>query len=242
MYIGLFLNVSVYYRRFDDIASPSGSTLAKFLPALIELSLSVLFTFFLMRLISLGGRYFYRLIASLLVLVSVAASYYMTFFNVVMGYGIIAAVMTTDIDLSKEVIGWQFMVWTLRVSAIPLAFIWYDESQDAAELFDPANNFTYVAPAGIEDTYVVFILGETARWDHIRLLGYQRDTTPQLSKERNLVAFRGQSCDTSTKLSMRCMFVREDGGRKQSATHVERTKYFQCVAFTGVHLRTVRDA
>ncbi len=48
----------------------------------------------------------------------------MTFFNVVIGYGIIAAVMTTDIDLSKEVIGLQFIVWTLCVSAMPLAIIW----------------------------------------------------------------------------------------------------------------------
>ncbi len=31
----------------------------------------------------------------------------MTFLNVVIGYGIIASVMTTDIDLSKEVIGWH---------------------------------------------------------------------------------------------------------------------------------------
>jgi KDO II ethanolaminephosphotransferase len=30
------------------------------------------------------------------------ASYYMTFLNVVIGYGIIASVMTTDIDLSKK--------------------------------------------------------------------------------------------------------------------------------------------
>ncbi len=29
----------------------------------------------------------------------------MTFLNVVIGYGIIASVMTTDIDLSKEVVG-----------------------------------------------------------------------------------------------------------------------------------------
>lgn len=48
----------------------------------------------------------------------------MTFFNVVIGYWIIAAVMTTDIDLSKEVIGWRFMVWTLCASTIPLVIIW----------------------------------------------------------------------------------------------------------------------
>lgn len=292
VYIGLFLNVSVYYRRFDDISALLGTSAVKYASALIELSVSVLFTFFLMRLLSLGGRYFYRVFASLLVLVSVAASYYMTFFNVVIGYGIVAAVMTTDIDLSKEVVGWQFVVWMLCVSAIPLLLIWkaslrntlleqlktpgkrtapllvlagivalvwgtmdymgnvqkraeklanvdlpsyggvvahsylpsnwlsalglfaytqYDESQDDADLFDPTKHFTYVPPKGIDDTYVIFILGETTRWDHMGLLGYERDTTPLLSKEHNLVAFRGHSCDTSTKLSMRCMFVREGG-------------------------------
>jgi KDO II ethanolaminephosphotransferase len=35
----------------------------------------------------------------------------MTFLNVVIGYGIIASVMTTDIDLSKEVIGWHLILW-----------------------------------------------------------------------------------------------------------------------------------
>ncbi|MFC3393771.1 kdo(2)-lipid A phosphoethanolamine 7''-transferase [Brenneria rubrifaciens] len=292
IYVGLFLNLSVFYRRFDVLSIPAGKTLPMFIPALIELTACILFTFFLMRIISLGGRHFYRVVASLLVLISVAASYYMTFFNVVIGYGIIAAVMTTDIDLSKEVVGLHFVLWMIAVSALPLFLIWkntlrhtlieqlaspgkrlvplavllvvvalvwlpirymdkvqsvseklanvdlpsyggvvahsylpsnwlsalglfaytkYDESQDSSNLFDPGKAFTYIPPKGIEDTYVVFIIGETTRWDHMGLLGYERNTTPKLSKERNLVAFRGQSCDTSTKLSMRCMFVREGG-------------------------------
>ncbi|MEH0875355.1 kdo(2)-lipid A phosphoethanolamine 7''-transferase [Pectobacterium cacticida] len=292
LYIGLFLNGSVYYRRFDYFSRSAGDQVPTIIPALVELTASVLFTFFLMRVISLGGRRFYQIIASLLVLISVAASYYMTFFNVVIGYGIIASVMTTDIDLSKEVVGFRFILWMLVVSALPLFLIWtnslrytlleqikspgkrltpflalvvvvalvwmplrymdniqskserestvdlpsyggvvahsylpsnwlsalglfaytkYDESQDSSNLFDPAQHFTYVAPKGIDDTYVIFIIGETTRWDHMGLLGYERDTTPKLSQEKNLVAFRGQSCDTSTKLSMRCMFVREGG-------------------------------
>ncbi|PWC10831.1 kdo(2)-lipid A phosphoethanolamine 7''-transferase [Brenneria roseae subsp. americana] len=292
IYIGLFLNLSVFYRRLDAFPIPSGKTIPAFIPALIELTACILFTFFLMRIISLGGRHFYRVVASLLVLISVAASYYMTFFNVVIGYGIIAAVMTTDVDLSKEVVGLHFVLWMVAVSVLPLFLIWkntlrhtlieqltspgkrlmpltilavvvalvwlpirymdkvqsvseklsnvdlpsyggvvahsylpsnwisalglfaytkYDESQDSSNLFDPGKHFTYIPPKGIEDTYVVFIIGETTRWDHMGLLGYERDTTPKLSKERNLVAFRGQSCDTSTKLSLRCMFVREGG-------------------------------
>ncbi|WP_114192914.1 kdo(2)-lipid A phosphoethanolamine 7''-transferase [Edaphovirga cremea] len=290
IYIGIFLNVSVFYRRFDSFSH--GIRGIKVISAVTEIVAIVLFTFFVMRIISLGGKRFYRVIASLLVLVSVAASYYMTFFNVVIGYGIIVSVMTTDIDLSKEVIGYHFIIWMVLVSALPLLLIWrntlrftlieqmktpgqrirplvlllavvalvwvplrmldreqsvnekvtnidlpsyggvvahsylpsnwlaalglfaytqYDESQDATDLTDPAKEFTYVPPVGIDDTYVVFIIGETTRWDHMGILGYSRDTTPLLSKEKNLVAFRGTACDTATKLSLRCMFVREGG-------------------------------
>ncbi|MGM3159508.1 kdo(2)-lipid A phosphoethanolamine 7''-transferase [Dickeya undicola] len=292
IYIGFFLNLPVFYRRVDAFPFFTENPVAKYIPLLVESMACVLFTFFLMRLLSLGGRRFFRVVASLLVLISVAASYYMTFFNVVIGYGIIAAVMTTDIDLSKEVIGLFFVLWVVSLSIPPLIIIWknrlqqtlieqlrtqghrrvailglvvsaalvwlplryldrmntsaeklsnqdlpsyggvvahsylpanwlsafglfayarYDENQDDDELIDPSKQFTYQAPAGIDDTYVVFIIGETTRWDHLGLLGYERDTTPQLAKEKNLLAFRGQSCDTSTKLSMRCMFVREGG-------------------------------
>lgn len=290
IYIGLFLNLSVFIRRFD-ILQPAASA-GHLAVALTEIMATVLTSFFLMRVISFGGATFYRIVASLLVLISVAASYYMTYFNVVIGYGIIASVMTTDIDLSKEVVGMHFVLWMLGISAIPLLLIWknalndtllhqmrvpgkrlkpllglllilaliwlpvryqdkaqnarerltnidlpsygglvahsylpsnwlaalglfaytqLDETQDSETLMDPTKKFTYLPPAGIDDTYVVFIIGETTRWDHMGLLGYTRDTTPKLSQERNLVAFRGKSCDTSTKLSLRCMFVREGG-------------------------------
>ncbi|MDI8895854.1 hypothetical protein MJN12_18365 [Salmonella enterica subsp. enterica serovar Montevideo] len=44
----------------------------------------------------------------------------MTFLNVVIGYGIIASVMTTDIDLSKEVVGLHFVLW----QATPSTMCW----------------------------------------------------------------------------------------------------------------------
>ncbi|MFS2221567.1 kdo(2)-lipid A phosphoethanolamine 7''-transferase [Pantoea sp. B65] len=290
LYIGILLNLPVFYRRFDPYIA--NSSLKNWLSAAVEVVASVLLTFFLMRLLSLGGKWFYRLLASLLVLISVAASYYMAFFNVVIGYGIVASVMTTDVDLSKEVVGLQFIAWMVLVSVLPLLMIWRnglsltlleqlktpgerlkplailivsvalvylpiryfdqlqsaqekitnidlpsyggvvahsylpsnwlsalglfaytraDESMNNQDLLDPAQKFSYVAPPGIDDTYVVFVIGETTRWDHMGILGYERDTTPKLSQEKNLVAFRGESCDTSTKLSLRCMFVREGG-------------------------------
>ncbi|RRZ91610.1 kdo(2)-lipid A phosphoethanolamine 7''-transferase [Erwinia sp. 198] len=289
-YIGIFLNIPVFYRRFDPFLAHFSVT--EWLSAVAEVVAIVLLTFFLMRLLSLGGKIFWRVTATALVLISVAASYYMSFFNVVIGYGIVASVMTTDTDLSKEVIGYHFVLWMVLVSALPLLLIWrnslrltlieqlktpgqrlkplgvllltvalvwlpiryfdkqqninekltnvdlpsyggvvahsylpsnwlsalglfaytsYDETMDGKDLFDPAKQFTYNAPAGLDDTYVVFVIGETTRWDHMGLLGYNRDTTPKLSHEKNLVAFRGESCDTATKLSLRCMFVREGG-------------------------------
>lgn len=290
LYIGLFMNCAVFFRRFDGYVHQF--TLLKGASAVVELVATVLVTFFLLRILSLFGRRVWRVLATLVVLFSAGASYYMTFLNVVIGYGIIASVMTTDIDLSKEVVGWGFALWLVAVATPPLLFIWnnrcrytllrqlrtpglrvrsvaavvlaglmvwgpirlldieqknverttgvdmpsyggvvansylpsnwisalglyawakVDESSNSRSLLNPAKKFTYTAPADLEDTYVVFIIGETTRWDHMGILGYSRDTTPKLAQEKNLVAFRGESCDTATKLSLRCMFVREGG-------------------------------
>ena len=290
LYIGLFMNGAVFFRRFDGYAQDF--TPWKGISAVVELVAAVLVTFFLLRVLSLFGRRIWRVLASFVVICSAAASYYMTFMNVVIGYGIIASVMTTDIDLSKEVVGLHFVLWLIAVSALPLLLIWsnrcrytlvhqirtpgkrlrsvslvllagllvwgpirlldvkqkhdertsgvdmpsyggvvansylpsnwisalglyawaqVDESSDNKSLINPAKKFTYQAPEGLDDTYVVFIIGETTRWDHMGILGYGRDTTPKLAQEKNLVAYRGSSCDTATKLSLRCMFVREGG-------------------------------
>ena len=122
LYIGWFMNVAVFFRRFDGYAQEF--TFWKGLSGVVELVATVFVTFFLLRLLSLFGRRIWRILATLIVLFSAAASYYMTFLNVVIGYGIIASVMTTDIDLSKEVIGWHLILWLVAVSAPPLLFIW----------------------------------------------------------------------------------------------------------------------
>ncbi|MDU2734445.1 MAG: phosphoethanolamine transferase domain-containing protein, partial [Mixta calida] len=246
LYIGILLNLPIFYRRFDGFLTKSTPT--NWLTAFTEVMAIVVLTFFLMRLLSLGGKRLYRVLATLLVLISVAAAYYMAFFNVVIGYGIVASVMTTDVDLSKEVVGLHFVLWMVGVSALPLLMIWrnnlsqtlmeqlrtpgqrlkpallmvlcvalvwlpiryfdklqkaneeitnidlpsyggvvahsylpsnwlaavglfawtrIDETLDSQELLDPAKKFTYVAPPGIDDTYVVFVIGETTRWDHM---------------------------------------------------------------------------
>ncbi len=54
---------------------------------------------------------------------------------------------------------------------------------------------------------MVFVVGETARADHISLNGYPRDTMPRLAKEDNIYSFKqATSCGTSTAYSVPCMF------------------------------------
>ncbi len=122
LYLGILLNLPIFYRRFDGFLTKS--TLSNWLSAVAEVTAAVLLTFFLMRLLSLGGKWVYRILATLTVVISVAAAYYMAFFNVVIGYGIVASVMTTDVDLSKEVVGMRFVLWMVLVSALPLLLIW----------------------------------------------------------------------------------------------------------------------
>lgn len=301
VYIGIFLNLPVFARRFTG--PEASSSWLHWCSVITEVFAAVLVCFLLFRLLSLGGRLFFRITASLLVLISVASAYYMMVFNVVIGYGIIASVLTTDTDLSKEVVGDYFYLWLALVSVIPLGLIWVtrlqdglsgrgrrlralaevlicvalvwlpmryldkqhkkqdysanvdlpsyggvvahsylpvnwltatglfawsklDESMTGEHLYDPASHFTYQPPKGLDDTYVVFVIGETTRWDHMGLLGYSRDTTPLLSKEKNVVAFKGQSCDTATKLSLRCMFVREGGAGNDAGRTLKEQNVF----------------
>lgn len=290
IYIGFFLNLSVYIGRFGT--QNTHNIIIDSLYLLGEIAVNIAFTFFLLRLLSFFGTLFFKIIASFILIVSVCASYYISFFDVVIGYGIIISTLTTDIDLSKEVISLNTMLWIAGLSIFPLVVIWlckkpdpnltntqkkkiwikntttmvvialavfaylktldsrqkayeirnnldlpsysgglsyaflptnwiiplfqygitrYDDTFNNQQLFNPADHFTYQPSKVNDDVYVVFIIGETARWDHMGLLGYERETNPLLTQEKNLVAFRGISCDTATKLSLKCMFVRENG-------------------------------
>lgn len=66
--------------------------------------------------------------------------------------------------------------------------------------------------AAIPDTdlhreLVIVVVGETARADHFSVNGYERETTPLLAKETDLVSFSQiSSCGTSTAVSVPCMF------------------------------------
>lgn len=59
----------------------------------------------------------------------------------------------------------------------------------------------------------VLVVGESARAENFGILGYSRDTTPQVRKERGLLTFTDvHSCGTETAVSVPCMF--SNMGRK----------------------------
>ncbi|WP_339521443.1 phosphoethanolamine transferase [Pseudomonas sp. EL_65y_Pfl2_R96] len=59
----------------------------------------------------------------------------------------------------------------------------------------------------------VLVVGESARAENFGILGYNRDTTPELNKEAGLIAFTDvHSCGTETAVSVPCMF--SNMGRK----------------------------
>jgi lipid A ethanolaminephosphotransferase len=62
-------------------------------------------------------------------------------------------------------------------------------------------------PANGRPRVTVVVVGETARADNFSLLGYGRETNPELKKISNLVAFpHVSSCGTDTAHSVPCMF------------------------------------
>lgn len=307
LYIGVLLNAPIFIRRFHQLHFDNGQFV------LVEIISSFFFVTFLALLCSLTGKYLSRFLLTLIFIFSSAASYYMIFFNVDIGYGIIAAVLTTDMDLSKESVGWHFFVWILLINIIPLWMIWrrksatiiltknkkrlwsfkaiaimltalgcwlplnlmgkvqdeqdkkdnrmmasyggivagtyspsnwlsgigllayssYSQAEDNRNLYDPAEHFKYVLPKSADSLYIVFIIGESARRDHMGLYGYHRNNTPYLDQEKNLVHLQGYSCDTSTKLSLRCMFVREGGASEAPQRTLKEMNVFSVMKKQG---------
>jgi KDO II ethanolaminephosphotransferase len=119
-YIGILLNGAVFFRRYTELGTTSWTLLA-------ELGLVFTFTALLLSLADLSsflGKWLTRLFIVLLLTISVLASYYMTFFNVVIGYGVVQAVLTTDVDLSKEAVGFGLILWFFGLAVVPLALWW----------------------------------------------------------------------------------------------------------------------
>jgi len=312
VYVGVVLNLDPFFSLLGSGVGTGRSSRGTMV--IMTACCLVAFTYVLLWLSALGGLKIYRLLASIIVLFSAAAAYYMTIFKVVIGYGIMISVLTTDLDLNSESVGYAFFLWLIPTALLPIFLIWrvnlrrhlhesmrsfslfgwsvlslclalllvvlplrhlqaselvssplrdspdaagevahrflptnwiaslgmvaynqYAEHRMGAFLFDPGKAFSYKADPAMDDVTVVFVIGESARYDHLGLYGYGRDTSPLLAKEKNLVALKGRSCDTSTKLSLRCMFVREGGAGEDEARTVKEKNIFSVLRGMGFH-------
>lgn len=59
-----------------------------------------------------------------------------------------------------------------------------------------------------EDITGILVIGESARYDHFGINGYERETTPTLKGLEDLSSFKGRSCASITYLSVPCMLSR----------------------------------
>ena len=66
---------------------------------------------------------------------------------------------------------------------------------------------------------VVLVIGESIRYDHMGLYGYERETTPYLDKTANLIAFRTKSCSANTYSSVPCLLTRATDKNIEESYH-----------------------
>lgn len=79
------------------------------------------------------------------------------------------------------------------------------------DMFDDSNNHI-----------LVLVIGETARTKNFSLYNYEKETSPLLSKEKNLIAIPDvTSCGTATAMSLPCMF----SSKARSKFDVDVAKY-----------------
>lgn len=285
-WVALALNLPVYLVRAREIHGKHPVS-----DALLELSLIWSVTLGIFCLGWLFGRTIFRIVGVALMLVSATCAYYMAHFNVVIGFGVVNAIVTTDHVLSREAVGIDFAMWLLVLGALPAWLLWrfvgaytswwrmrgrwlsvsavslglissalaFDrvngalavegkrlasknmesvslsgaiahayvptnwlagagmvlhsrilDWQASKTLVNPADRFDYQPTTSWDGLHVVLVIGETARFDRMTLLGHDRLTTPRLIRETGVIPFAAQSCDTSTRLSLACMFVRRE--------------------------------
>ncbi len=69
---------------------------------------------------------------------------------------------------------------------------------------------SYIRNGAQKPPLLVLVVGETTRADHFSLNGYERETTPDLARQKVLNWTHASSCGTSTNVSVPCMFSHQD--------------------------------
>lgn len=85
---------------------------------------------------------------------------------------------------------WSYVVNTCRVISFS-----HDEQMEEIKLPDGTI-------ADNEKAVVVLVIGESARKANFQLYGYQRDTNPLLSRQKDLKVYEATSCATYKELDI----------------------------------------
>lgn len=86
-------------------------------------------------------------------------------------------------------------------------YVYFIGSSSTYTKEDISTKFAYMDSSD-EDVVGVLVIGEAARYGNFAINGYDRDTTPQLSKIDDLASFKAKSCANNTYESVPCMLSR----------------------------------
>ncbi|MFK7974224.1 MAG: phosphoethanolamine transferase [Rickettsiaceae bacterium] len=102
---------------------------------------------------------------------------------------------------------YSFMKTSFPIQYLHNSYIYFFGASNEYAREELAKKFSFT---DVSDGSVigVFVIGEAARYDHFGINGYQRDTTPNLSKNENVVSYKTASCASFTHVSLPCMLSR----------------------------------
>ncbi len=87
------------------------------------------------------------------------------------------------------------------------SFLFFSNGLNPSSRIDIHQQFAF-ADNSPEDLIAVLVIGESARFDHFGINGYERNTTPRLKDISNLFSFQAQSCSNVTHISVPCLLSR----------------------------------
>ena len=103
-----------------------------------------------------------------------------------------------DTELGGLLQPWSYIANTYRI-------ISFSQDEQAEEIKLPDGQIT-----DEEKAVVVLVIGESARKANFQLYGYQRDTNPLLSKQKDLKVFQANSCATYTTAGTKAILEPKD--------------------------------
>lgn len=121
--IGLLPNLPVMVRRVEALAAPQGLAMALAV-VVTEAILMVSLVSVLLAAAGLLGQHALRLLGLLLLPVGGVAAWFMWQHQVVIGVGTVLALLSTDHDLSRELLDAPLLAWVLGAGLLP-TWLWW---------------------------------------------------------------------------------------------------------------------